>query len=311
MRVELLSLYGWLVTAMAALPVCAQQPVVQLMPDASFDHGFAVVRPLTYTNEPNVDTLDFYILGKQPRWNLIQWNTRYTFKNPKRRASRHAIVYQNRTKRVTLTEDHELTLEIKASKEYLQPRRYGEPWPHLLIEQPFANAHVHLNKYSRLTVSFDLRLDYCRNGMAKGTYDSGLHAGQTPFYFYVINVNAESEGYRDAVWLGIPSYDSREKGTSDQRHYQWDIGTSTYIYTISTREAWGDVDFLDHQWHSTSVDVLALLRDAISKLQANGYFQHTRLEDMAILSMNFGWEMPGSFDGAVSIRRLSLEGVEK
>ncbi len=311
MKNKLRPLFMCLVAMLVASPVDAQQVVRQLLPDADFDHGFAVVRPFTYIDEPNVDSLDFYIPGKQPQWNLVQWNTRYVFKAPGRRKSRHAISYKNETKRVTLTDKRELTLEIRTSKEYLQPRKYGEQWPHLLIEQPFTNAHVHLNEYRQVTMSFDLRLDYCRSAMSKDTYDAGLHAGQTPFYFYVINANPESKGYRDAVWLGIPSYDSREKGTSDERHYQWDIGTSTYIYTISTREAWGDVDFLDHKWHSTKVDVLGLLRDAISRQQENGHFQYTRLEDMVIMSMNFGWEMPGTFDGAVSIRRLRLEGVAK
>ncbi|MGN0234277.1 MAG: hypothetical protein ACI4B5_07655 [Bacteroidaceae bacterium] len=304
-------LLGCMVAAMATTSLFAQKATVQLLPDARFEDGFAVVRPLTYTDDPNVDSLYFYTPGDQPKWNLIQWNTRYTFLNPKRKASRQAITYKNKTKRVTLTTDRELTLEIKASKEYLEPRKFGDPWPHLLIEQPFTGAHVHLKNYQSVTMSFDVRLDYCRNGMAKGTYDSGVHAAQTPFFFYVINANPDSEGYRDAVWLGIPSFDNREEGTSEERHYQWDIGTSTYIYTISTREAWGDVDFLDHQWHSTRVDILALLRDAIAKQQENGYFKHTRLEDMIIMSMNFGWEMPGSFDGSVSIRNLNLEGIEK
>lgn len=296
---------------LASAPLHAQNTGIQLLPDAQFEHGFAVLRPLTYTNDPNVDSLYFYSPSNEPKWNLVQWNTRYTFLNPKRKASRKAIEYKNKTKRVTLTSDRELTLEIKASKEYPSPRKFGDPWPHLLIEQPFTGAHVHLKNYQSVTMSFDLRLNYCRNGMAKGTYDSGLHAAQTPFFFYIINANPESEGYRDAVWLGIPSFDNREKGTSKERHFQWDIGTSTYIYTISTQEAWGDIDFQDHQWHSTRVDILALLRDAIAKQQENGNFKHTRLEDMIIMSMNFGWEMPGSFDGSVSIRHLNLEGIEK
>ena len=35
-------------------------------------------------------------------------------------------------------------------------------------------------------------------------------------------------------------------------------------------------------------------------------FQNTELEDMSIVSMNFGWEMPGTFDGSVSIRNPYL-----
>lgn len=42
-------------------------------------------------------------------------------------------------------------------------------------------------------------------------------------------------------------------------------------------------------------------------MKGKGYFKDTDWEDLEITGMNFGWEIPGTFDAAVSIRNISLK----
>ncbi len=293
------------ITSLSALPLMAQRGR-NLLPDPTFAQGLAIVEPINNQPEHFTDTVEFFVPGGLPQWNLIQWKTRYPFDNRKKKETKDKITYTNPSKLVSLTRSGELTLEIKSSKDYLHPRKPDEFWPHLLIEQNFLGGFIHMKDYKNLTMSFDMRLNYCKNRMSRATYNSGIHAGQTPFFFRIVNTNTLSKGYGNAVWLGVPSYDSRHDTIRTKREYQFDEGTGIYIYTASPMESFGNVDFNDHKWHTATVNVTAVLRDAITKLKSNGMFQNTEPEDMSIVSMNFGWEMPGTFDGSVSIRNPYL-----
>ena len=102
------------------------------------------------------------------------------------------------------------------------------------------------------------------------------------------NTNPRSPDYGLSLWVGVPSFDYRYERLSDEEYVQWDIGTATYIYAIPPRSLWGDV----------------------SAMQAKGQFVHTMPEDLELTGMNFGWEVPGTFDAGLQIRNLSIRIVE-
>ena len=119
-----------------------------------------------------------------------------------------------------------------------------------------------------------------------------------------------SADYGLSLWVGVPSFDYRYERLSDEEYVQWDIGTATYIYAIPPRSIWGDVSFHDREWHSARLDLLPLIRRGVAAMQAKGQFVHTMPEDLELTGMNFGWEVPGTFDAGLQIRNLSIRIIE-
>ena len=156
----------------------------------------------------------------------------------------------------------------------------------------------------------DLRIEHCERRMSDEQYDESLHTAQSPFYFFMRNTNPRSPDYGLSLWVGVPSFDYRYERLSDEEYVQWDIGTATYIYAIPPRSIWGDVSFHDGEWHSARLDLLPLIRRGVAAMQAKGQFVHTMPEDLELTGMNFGWEVPGTFDAGLQIRNLSIRIVE-
>ena len=53
-------------------------------------------------------------------------------------------------------------------------------------------------------------------------------------------------------------------------------------------------------------DLLPHIRMCLDKMKEKGFFKDTNLSDLEISGMNFGWEVPGTFRAAASIKDLSL-----
>ena len=210
---------------------------------------------------------------------------------------------------VELLSDGTLTLDITTSTEYRSPRTADGAWPHLLIQQDFTHR-PNIGRIRHLYFAMDLRIEHCERRMSDEQYDESLHTAQSPFYFFMRNTNPRSPDYGLSLWVGVPSFDYRYERLSDEEYVQWDIGTATYIYAIPPRSIWGDVSFHDREWHSARLDLLPLIRRGVAAMQAKGQFVHTMPEDLELTGMNFGWEVPGTFDAGLQIRNLSIRIVE-
>jgi hypothetical protein len=202
-------------------------------------------------------------------------------------------------------------MEVDASNEYDHPRTNGEPWPHLLIAQSIGvGGGYRIRNAERLEFSMEIKIEKCENKMAPGTYDLALHTAQSPFYFMLVNGNPDSPDYNQRLWFGLPSFDYRFSTTRNNEVVIWDIGTSTYIYGVPETKIWGVVSLQDGQWHKTHIDIKPLISRALTVMKSKGVFENTSLDDMKIIDMNFGWEVPGTFDAALRVRGISLVSVE-
>jgi len=259
----------------------------------------------------NVDTLYFGKGQQAPVWQLAQWYSKYTLAHVTPEIGRDSsITYKNEGKRLTRYADGSLMLELITSKEYDHPRKNGEPWPHILLEQKFGEQSPAIGQAKELHFSMELKLVKCENKMNKGTFDGKLHTAQSPFYFVLEDCNRDSKGYGKFIWFGIPSFDYRYKSARNEEKVSWDIGTNTYIYNVAENTLWGDISFQDGNWHKAKADILPLIRIALKKMQSKGVFTTTTLNDLKITGMNFGWEIPGTFDAAVCVKNFSLRVVE-
>ena len=149
------------ITSLSALPLMAQRGR-NLLPDPTFAQGLAIVEPINNQPEHFTDTVEFFVPGGLPQWNLIQWKTRYPFDNRKKKETKDKITYTNPSKLVSLTRSGELTLEIKSSKDYLHPRKPDEFWPHLLIEQNFLGGFIHMKDYKNTSSTLAGMVGKCK-----------------------------------------------------------------------------------------------------------------------------------------------------
>lgn len=286
----------------------------EIFMDRKFEHGFSLT-PLdpkvVYQGggfeKTNVDTL-FWEKEKQiPVWQLSQWYSKYTLAHVKPElASDGSITFRNEGKRIVRYPDGSVLLELNTDKEYSHPRKQGEPWPHILIEQKFGNQSPIIGQAKELLFSMELKLVKCKNRMTEGTFDETLHTAQSPFYFVLENKRTKSNKNQKFIWFGIPSFDYRYQQTSSKEKISWDIGTGTYIYNLPETAAWGNVSFQDGNWHKAMVDILPFVKTALEAMKSKGVFTTINLNDFRITGMNFGWEIPGTFDAAVLVRNFSL-----
>lgn len=289
----------------------------EILGDPLFEKGLSVsaLWPEIVQNgggfeKTNTDTIYFEQPGVKPVWQMAQWASKYDLGGTEPvRGADGSITYSNPGKKITRFADGTMLFDITTSTEYDRPRTGNDPWPHLLIQQDFADQ-PNVGKIKNLNFSMDLKIVHCDKKMSDAEFKKDLHTAQSPFYFFMRNINPQSEDYLLSLWVGVPSFDYRYQRLESQQTVQWDIGTSTYIYAIPSMTIWGDVSFHDFEWHSARLDLLPLVKQGVTAMQRKGQFTHTQLEDLVLVGMNFGWEIPGTFDTGLMLRNLSVKVVE-
>ncbi len=290
----------------------------EIIQDFFFKRGFAltpldpaIVQQGGGFNKTYVDTLDFGGDGSHPVWRLAQWYSKYDLADtPLTEEHDGGLAYINEGKKIILFPDHSLWLEVDAGMEYDSARVNGQPWPHLLIAQDFHDISPNVGETDRLEFTMKIKIEKCENKMAPGTYDPAIHTAQSPFYFILVNDNKKSEDYGQRIWFGLPSYDYRYLILRDHEVVIWDIGTGMYIYDVPEAKIWGNVSLHDGRWHKTKINLKPLILRALEAMREKGLFRNTVPGDLKITGMNFGWEVPGTFNAALRVMGISLLSIK-
>lgn len=285
----------------------------EVIRDKLFERGVAIsplhpniVHQKGGFEKANTDTFYFEKRDILPIWQLSQWHSKYDFaKAQPVKNEDGSMEYHNNGKRIVRYPDGSLLLDITTSTEYNRARKDGEDWPHLLIEQTF-EKNPNIGKAKEMIFSMALKLTKCENKMLEEEFNESLHTAQSPFYFVLKNTNKESEDFNKSLWLGIPSFDYRYTQMNENEIISWDIASNMYIYNVPQRVIWGDVSFQDMQWHKTKTDILPLIKQAVESMKSKDLFLRTSLSDLELVGMNFGWEVPGTFDAAIFVKGISL-----
>ena len=250
------------------------------------------------------DTLRFDANHHHPVWQLCSWNfpTELSSGNPSN--TKYGITYTDGNFSIARDKDGTITMGVLASRVYKTARTGSDPWINFLMQCDFPT--IPIAKAGELTLSYEVRIAKCRNKMGN-KYDSSIHAAQCLYYFYVRNTNPESADFNKGIWLGMGYFDNRfKKGMNTEVYCNWDNGTSTYIYSLPGQKVFGGVNLKDKKWHKASVDVFEAIKDACSALSTNGFFKDSQPQDFSITGMNFGWELPGTFDVKCQVRNFSV-----
>lgn len=285
----------------------------QLFRDRHFREGFNLsnVTP----SEGVTDVLGFGVRDTTPQWRLAQWGTRHSLAGARPHRLRPGTIpslpgrsteYANAGKRIVRAPNGGLWLEVAAENEYEHPRREGEAWPHLLIEQGWGAQEHHLAELRKLTFTLDVRIDRMINHMSPDDYDpEKLHAAQVTAYFTLVNTVEDSTGFGEMVWFGVPIVDNRHEIPPGWQAE--DVGQPSashqFINTVAGTEFWS-ASIKDGAWHSLRADLIPYMSDAYQTARDRGYLTETDYDDLHITSFNLGWEVPGTFNAAFQFKHL-------
>jgi len=194
-----------------------------------------------------------------------------------------------------------LKLELRASEEYIEPRKAGEGWVHLLLEQRGIEKRCPtLDQISSMDFYSEVKIEYCDCKMENP--DPALHAASTCLFLTICN---ESTG--DMYWFGIPYFDNRyamhegyfaeDNGKEDASH--------KLIFAIPQSKI-TDQSFADFQWITYKRDIYPDIMEGLRRGKESGFLDTDDCAGYKVTSVNFGWEIPGIFDASMLIRELTL-----
>ncbi len=282
---------------------------VELLRDPVFRQGFILLRP-----DPGRKVECGIVRGPEaaaPVWHLAQWSSRHPFDAATAvvRSAGGAVRLANEGRAVAFGgEDGILSLAVNASAEYGdRPRAKGEPWVHLLVEQPVVTL-PRLAGLAGLRLHVEARRIRAVLARSDG-HDPNLHAAQFQIFLSVQNREKGTPGFGDYLWFGIPVFDNRHR--THRTYAAPDSGTGKFIYTAASEHFTRDSTH-DDGWATLDADLLPLILEGLATARARGFLKESADESLfRIAALNMGWEVPGTFDVDLQIRRLSLSATPR
>lgn len=284
---------------------------LEVIADKNFNDGIHLLG----TNSANASPISqLYPFGKtdtEPSWTLAQWGSKFNLSGTKPNIISGKTTYENPGKRISFEgKDNTVlvSMEIIGSNEYPSPRKDDQDWPHLLLAQE-VKSKVRLTEIQSLLYNINARLMYNENKM-DSSLDPKLHTSQVSLYLSVQNLNKQSSAYGDFFWFGLPLYDYRYREIKE--YAEQDLGkadaTRKFILNVAAKDLFTG-SLQDKKWVIIKKDIYPMILNAFKKAQERGFLKDTQLSDLGIGSMNFGWEVPGTFDCGLQFKKLGLTAI--
>jgi len=204
-------------------------------------------------------------------------------------------------------DDYLIRMEQRAEQEYLgHVRQFGEEWPHFLLEQhACADCEPYLSQFHSLEYEVSFRLEYSKCNMRREDMNfNNMHHAQVTHYWAIADVEK-----MDWFWFGLNFYDSRYDSFPGYLHVdEGKADASNKMIVVEPQRTFSDQKATDGEWMDIKVDILPLIKKAISLSRSKGCLLDSSLENMKIISTNVGFEMMGNFDAAFMLRKLRLTG---
>ncbi len=252
--------------------------------------------------------------GNRAEWRLAQWGTQFDLKDGlERDLPGGTRILRNSGKRVTVLPGglagEGIKLQVSGGDEFNGAlRKEGEVWPHLLLEQKIPRD-FQIASLSSLDFKLSFKVDHCTNASVEAL-DPSLHTAQATAYWTIHNRNKESKDFGEMIWFGVPLFDARHE--IPQGHQAVDAGSAyasgKFINTVEGSRFY-DCPTGDGQWHDIACDLKPMVEEALTAAQAQGHLANTRFADLYASSFNIGWEVPGPYDCAITLKGLSLDEV--
>lgn len=277
-----------------------------LLKDPNFEDGFNIGHnnSLTYTGT----MLEWKFKTNTPSWKICQWCTHFPlYENCQIETTAGRKSIFNEQKRIDRNIDGSVILSIKTDKEYPTPRvQSSDGWPHLLLEQFFEG--IKLSYLKKLIMDVDFEFADFKDHL--GSLRNYLHTFQVSWYLAIGNRNKKSKGYGDFFWFGLPfidyprydfpqSYRAMDGGKED--------ATKKFIVAIEPSKFLSEKTKVGNHYQ-VKFSALEEIKEAFEFAKKQGFLQTTNFKDLEIISMNFGIEDTGTFDGSLKINHIALWG---
>ncbi len=292
----------------------AKSGVVEIIEDANYINGIG----LEGSNSSKTEiTRVLYPFGQSKNtqiWKLAQWGSRFDLKDAKRVNGDNGITYSNSGKSIAFKAvdgSTQVTMKMFGSKEYLAPRKFGENWPHILLEQQFETPQS-VSNIETLYFNLDFRLLFSEMKMSQDSFNPEIHTTQFTVYLTIQNKNQSSKAYGDFIWFGLPLYDYRYDEIAE--YAAKDLGkedaSNKFIFSTASKSIYSG-SAKNGNWIKISKDIIGIIHHAFITAQQRGFLKESKYEDMYITTTNMGWETPGTFDCAIQYKNLKLTAITK
>lgn len=282
---------------------------MQLLTDQTFAYGFTLTGyDSRFVEQRNIGTLDYNgAASGKPCWRIGQWGCKHNLSCSRGGYRNGSYHYLDGSKELAVNPvSGAFSLNIEASKEYDAPRENGQPWPHYILEIPEITSDVKLASMQSLTFHTKFTLQQLACKMAAP--DPLLHTALLLWYITVADTDPRSPGYRDYMWFGVNYVDARYDFPAE--YAAQDGGkedcTNNFIYNPAGREIFTEPVVCGKPFESRC-NVLPVIEKAFHVAKKNGFLKNTDFSALAVTSTYFGWELPGTYDVAVDVEKLSLE----
>ena len=304
-----------------------------LLTDRSFSKGLIFTGYASNVpSDLNVGVETFGNPDPDPEWRLGQWACRYNLADETafRDVSGSVAEFRDGSKKVTLDrETGEIYLELNASREYVdaegnfKPRAENEPWPHLLLEQPFMSknelvSRTLLGDLEHLYYTIDFEIEKLVDYQDQYEYNQNLHTAQFVIFSTLFDQVDGSSGNGSGMWFGFNFFDARYAYPPEIAHQ--DSGkedkTDLFIYSPDMREVYQSNSYFDSGVtqgvrYTLQIDALPYIRTAVETAKQNGFAENIVVDNLSYSTTNFGFELTGIYDLGVRIHSLDILAVRK
>jgi len=303
-----------------------EQGYTSLFLDKYFMNGFRISSNIDGAVQPYLDTpIKLIDNNENPSWTFAQWGSKYNILDYYQKAvinGGSGLKYISEGKNFESeylpakifsfdTVNGSVYMELNAETEYETPRIINQSWPHTLVEQSFYDESLlNLSKCSSVRMKMNFNISKFEDKM-NGLANSNLHAGQFVWYVTLQNRNNESADFGKYIWFGLCLWDNRYENIEKPLFAAEDGGkeanTGAFIYSPESNLYYNgnkmpsaltdvNVDF----------DIMNIAKTAYNLAIERGYLGTTTFEDLYIGSMNFGFEVPGTYNVASTINNFNI-----
>ena len=291
-----------------------------MFPDPKFKMGFRLGSPIE-GNPKNIGLLTYGSTNATtPFWKIAQWNN-INSDLSKASFSRQGsnFVFESSGSKIAVdTTKGKILMEINTSAEYGKngithnPRRQGEAWPCLFVSCNFKDEQiVKISDLNEIFMTMNYKLIKCDNKMPAGVIDKSLHAAQFFFYITAKNHNRSSPDFGKYLWFGLVYFDTRHDFSplyAAKDGGGKPVSTGMFIYQPSMRELLGANGKTEvGKQINSEINILPHLKEAFRLAQERNFLTNTNWDDLYIMSTNYGWEVPGTYDVAIEISNANVK----
>ncbi|MBN8786162.1 MAG: hypothetical protein J0I84_03675 [Terrimonas sp.] len=279
---------------------------IELIP--GFNKGFRLTGyDSRYKENHDIGRLQYGEMAEKTDWRIGQWGCTKNLINSVHTKEGNTDVYFDGSKTLKINNDTGgFVLDIDGSKDYTKDRKEGEAWIHFIMEVTSMPVQVKISDINFLDYSLEFNLTKEKNNNIH--FNSGLHTALFIWYITLNDRDPASPTYGDYFWFGLPIYDYRYDYSPffAQQDGGKEDKTDKFVINPKGEDFLNNTVRLNEPQHM-QVDVFGMLKNAYELAVSRGFMKNTTFEKLSIASMYIGWELPGNFDVAMKVDKISMK----